>query len=129
MNKPTTINTGLALLILVITVYLPACKNVDYTSIHDARDWQNPFLVVQRDGVSVTARGGSQTGSQMVSIDKLANYLDSLPEKAWPYGKIVGLQEIGIRSGDDDKFIERNKTETVRILNSLGIEFNWWPSA
>jgi len=52
----------------------------------------------------------------------------SLPVDAWPYGRIVAVQEISIRSRNDDRSIDRNRSELESMLKDLDITINWWPS-
>ena len=94
-----------------------------YQSVRDAGDWRNPYLVVCADGVDVRGIGGR------VLPEELASILARLPKEAWPYGRIVAVQEIGIRSGGDDELIRDNLTKVLRILREIGIEVELWPSA
>jgi hypothetical protein len=64
-----------------------------------------------------------------VSPEKVGNFLAQLPKEAWPYGKIVGVMEAGLRSGNDDKLIQENLDRTLKSLKELGIEARLWPSA
>lgn len=68
---------------------------------------------------------------QIISCDELAAQLESLPPTAWPYGRVVAAQEIGIRRADgtDGRPIAENKARVDRILTSLGVRVKWWASA
>src|SRR5262249_3985469 len=98
-----------------------------YEAIRDAKDWQNPYLVIQADGVLVTA-GGS---TKKVAVGDLEAALASLPPSAWPYGAVIAAQEQSIRAGDgsDDAPIAANKARVTTILGGLGLTVSWWPSA
>jgi len=101
-----------------------------YKDVRDAEDWQNPYLVIRAEGVEVILKGTSAE-RQVISCDELAIFLESLPDTAWPYGRVVAAQEIGIRRGDgkDARPIAENKARVERILASLDVKVDWWPSA
>ena len=112
-----------------LDLQIPAPDPVKYRDIRDGKDWQNPFLVVTRDGVSLMAKAVSLNEWKEVPLDRLADSLIALPLQAWPYGRVIGVMESGIRNLNDDQPIERNKAQTEKILKSLGITIDWWPSA
>ena len=101
-----------------------------YEDVRDAKDWQNPYLVIHAEGVEVISKHTS-VGRQIVSCDELAPLLESLPATAWPYGRVVAAQEVGIRLGDgkDERPVAENKARVERILTSLEVKVDWWPSA
>ena len=101
-----------------------------YKDVRDARDWQNPYLVIRAEGVEVISRSAA-VERQSIPCDELAVFLESLPATAWPYGRVVAAQEIGIRRGDgrDDQPIAENKARVERILRLLGIQVDWRASA
>ena len=84
--------------------------------------------MIRSEGVEMnTSRGSS--GLNAVSVSRMREILLSLPVDAWPYGRIVAVQEISIRSRNDDRSIDRNRSELERMLEDLDITINWWPSA
>lgn len=98
-----------------------------YRHVRDAKDWRNPFVVVIPDGVWLTCQGAG-IPRRKVQVEKLADELVALPVSAWPYGRIVALQEASVRGGEaDDVRIERNLAEARRILEALHIKVNMWP--
>lgn len=101
-----------------------------YKDVRDAREWQNPYLVIRAEGVEVILKN-TPVGRSVISCDGLAAYLESLPVTAWPYGRVVAAQEIGIRRGDgkDHQPIAENVARVERILTSLGVKVDWWASA
>jgi hypothetical protein len=100
-----------------------------YKSIRDAGNWKNPYLVVRREGIEVIARGlGS--GRQTVPASDLRRTLVELPVSAWPYGRIVAMQDINLRSVDlgDEEPIAGNRSIALATLKKLGIAVDRWPS-
>src|SRR5688572_21859080 len=100
-----------------------------YKSIRDAKDWENPYLVIRRDGIEVIAKGLA-SGRKTVATADLEQTLVELPLTAWPYGRVVGVQEIGIRAADrsDDKLSADNLEAALAILKTLKATVNRWPS-
>ena len=100
-----------------------------YESIRDAKDWQNPYLVIRRDGIEVIAKG-LPSGRQTIASTDLRRTLVALPVTAWPYGRVVALQDIGIRASDrsDEQPIADIRNVTLAILKTLQITVERWPS-
>jgi hypothetical protein len=96
--------------------------SIEYDSIRDAKDWQNPFLIVDADAIEIVL----PDDRARVPVDKLHNYLSELPGRYWPYGKIVAVGEGGLRPPNADGVIRQNKAQVKQILDSMGIRINWW---
>jgi len=103
---------------------IPTADPAMYRDVLDATDWKNPYLLITRDGFDVRFQGGRMFGPLSV----LAQTLVGLPDSAWPYGRVVAGQEIGVRSRDDGPVIQRNREEADRILRGVGLSVQWWPS-
>ena len=56
-----------------------------YKSVRDAKDWENPYLVIRRDGIEVIVKR-LPPGRQTVAVADLERTLVGLPVTAWPYG-------------------------------------------
>jgi hypothetical protein len=104
---------------------IPPSDPNKYRSVRDARDWQNPYLIVRANGID--ARPISAEGA-MSPADVVA-YLEKLPSIAWPYGLVVAVSENGVRTPGDDGLIKRNREELVRFLKEAGVKVELWPSA
>jgi len=103
---------------------IPRADPNKYRSVRDARDWRNPYLVVQANGIrpiSAAPEAPSMAPAEVVA------YLAKLPSKAWPYGLIVAVQENSLRSTGDDDRIKRNREELVRLLEKAGVKVDLWP--
>lgn len=82
--------------------------------------------MVHANGVEARI-GGSTRYGQMMPVTEIVGFLEKLPVLAWPYGLVVALQENGIRSGDDDDRIKRNREELVRLLEEVGVKVELRP--
>jgi hypothetical protein len=98
-----------------------------YGSVRDARDWQNPYLMVQANGIDARPISPTTEAPTMSAVDVVA-YLEKLPSMAWPYGLVVAVQENGVRAPGDDARIKRNIEELVRLLEKAGVKVDLWPS-
>jgi hypothetical protein len=105
---------------------IPPADANKYRSVRDARDWQNPYLMVQANGIRPTS--GAKDTPTLSPADAVA-YLEKLPSMAWPYGLVVVVSENGIRVSGDDARINRNREELVRLLEKAGIKAEFWPSS
>ena len=97
-----------------------------YRSVRDARDWQNPYLMVQANGIRPIS---TVRGTPTMSPADVVAYLEKLPSIAWPYGLVVAVSENGVRTPGDDGLIKRNREELVRFLKEAGVKVELWPSA
>jgi hypothetical protein len=100
-----------------------------YKSIRDAKDWKNPYLVIRRDGIEVIVKTLASSGKTVAAAD-LEQTLIALPVTAWPYGRVVAVQEVSIRAGDrsDDKPIADNLEAALAILKRLEVTVDRWAS-
>jgi hypothetical protein len=96
-----------------------------YKSIQDARDWQNPLITVQGDGIHFRV-GGSPVEWRIIQVDELSSLLRALPVTAWPYGRVVAVSGGGPQTGTPES-ASRNRVKAEEALKSLGVRVNWWP--
>lgn len=107
---------------------IPMADPTSYRAVLDAQDWKNPYLIVRRDGIEVRTTGAERSGPTM-PVERVVPFLEKLPKGAWPYGLVVGVQENGVRSGDDDALIKRNSKALLNQLRKSSVKPNLWPSA
>ena len=107
---------------------IPPADPNKYRAVQDARDWQNPYLMAQANGINARPISAAMETPTMSPVDVVA-YLDKLPSTAWPYGLVVAVAENGLRGPDDDARIKRNREELVRLLEKAGVKVDLWPSA
>ena len=99
-----------------------------YRSVRESRDWQNPYLVVQANGIDARSLSATTKAPTMSAVDVLT-YLEKLPPRAWPYGLVVAVQENGVRAPSDGARIKSNREDLVRLLEKAGVKVDLWPSA
>jgi hypothetical protein len=96
-----------------------------YAAVRDFAEWRNPYIVVKPAGADVCISGKCD----LVPVSALGAKLESLPLSAWPYGKVVALQDVSIISGGEEKALDKNHVDVDKTLRGLGIAIVPWPSA
>ena len=101
-----------------------------YESIRDAKDWANPYLVIGQDGIEVISKN-LPSGRMTVASTDLQRTLIELPLFAWPYGRVVAVQDTGVHEadGNDEQEVINNRNATLAILKTLDVVVERWPSA
>jgi hypothetical protein len=116
-----------------------------YVDVHEPGSWINPFISVDTKMVnlritladantSTIGQGGilrpSAARRQEVQIDpkNLTEALIALPESAWPYGRVVAIEESPLADKKQRVAIRRQIEATIQQLNDLGVVVDEWPA-
>jgi hypothetical protein len=122
---------------------IPPPAKSRYLAVHTQDNWANPFLVVGRETVHLRIilpdvnPNAYGTGTMLrpaearkqeldVRLSDLPNALSAIPTGAWPYGRVVAVEETPVSSKADRPQIRRNVEATIQILNDLGIVVDEW---
>ena len=118
-----------------------------YLSVHSADGWANPFLTVHRDTVELRIMFPPTTGSPLdggssllhptaarkqtvdVRLTDLPDALAAIPGYAWPYGRVVAVEESEAAKRQDRAQVRRTEETTMKVLNDLGIVVDEWNSS
>jgi hypothetical protein len=107
---------------------IPPADPQKYAGMRDMKAWRNPYLIVRVDGVGLLDVGDNL--QQILDPDKLPEALASLPLSAWPYGRVVAIQESSVAGSEEDKArFRRNRALVAGALESMQVLINWVPSA
>lgn len=106
---------------------IPSADPAKFGNAHDFKSWQNPYLVIGKDGVSMLDFAHNEQRS--LKLEELPQALAGLPPSAWPYGRVVALAEDKPSAPDDDVRIRKNRGVVAGTLESLHILINWVPSS
>jgi hypothetical protein len=107
---------------------IPLADPQKYAGLRDMKAWRNPYLIIRVDGVGLLDVGDNL--QQIIDPDKLPEALANLPASAWPYGRVVAIQEAGVTSSDQDKArFRKNRALVAGALESMQVVINWVPSA
>jgi hypothetical protein len=122
----------------------PPSKNI-YLAIHTRQSWANPFLVVSKSTVNLSmllpdnGPAGSP-GSEILRpvaarrrvldlrLSDLPEALAAMPEGAWPYGRVIAVEEDPLEQKIDRAQMRNNVEATMQVLNDLGIVIYEWPA-
>lgn len=120
----------------------PPSKHL-YLNVHSTDAWQNPFLTVHRDTLTLRIIFPQQTSSAFdagtmlhpaaarrqeleIRMSDLPEALSAIPDYSWPYGRVVAIQESPTASRQDRAQIRRNVEQALRIVNDLDIVTDEW---
>jgi hypothetical protein len=120
----------------------PPSKN-RYLAVHSKDAYGNPFLVVHPATVTLTiiyrdqdpnafSAGGllRPPAARKQEVDvrpgDLPQALSSLPADAWPYGRVVAIEESPAAPRTERVAIRRNVEATIQMLNDLGVVVDEW---
>ena len=123
----------------------PPAKN-RYMAIHTRENWGNPFLIVGKKMVMLRVTYPEAPQSDVapgnllhppnarkreleLRLSDLPEALASIPENAWPYGRVVAVEEDAMQARADRVQVRRNVETTIQVLNDLGVVVYEWPGA
>jgi hypothetical protein len=107
---------------------IPPADPQKYAALKDMKAWRNPYLIVRLDGVGLLDVSNNE--QQIVGPDKLPEALAKLPVSAWPYGRVVAIQEISGNASEQDRAtLRKNRALVAGSLESMKVEINWVPSS
>jgi hypothetical protein len=119
-------------------VRIPAAERARYAHVHDAKDWRNPFLVVGPASVLIISSAATRPGTSNptairreieVRPELVERYLLTIPDSAWPYGRVVAVQQSGVVAPGTDQAIKTNLHTVQQTCTKLHIVVEPWPSA
>jgi hypothetical protein len=120
----------------------PPSKHL-YLNVHSTDGWQNPFLTIHRDSLTLRIIFPQQTSSAFdagtmlhpaaarrqeleIRLSDLPQALSAVPDYSWPYGRVVAIQESPTASRQDRAQIRRNVEQAIRIINDLDVVVDEW---
>ncbi len=116
-----------------------------YIDIHDPAAWDNPFLSVGPDTISLrillpdanpTPAGQGDMlrpkAARRQQLELRPSDLDkaiaAIPAGAWPYGRVIAVAESPSAAPKDRPRVRRNVEAAIKQLNDLGVVVEEWPS-
>jgi len=115
----------------------PPSKN-RYMAIRTFESWQNPALTIQPSMIELRVlladanpssygAGGllrpenARRQELNISLDKLADAVTAIPQTAWPYGRVIAIEEAHKTPKNMEPTVRRNMELAIAKLNELGI--------
>jgi hypothetical protein len=122
---------------------IPPPAKSRYLAVHTRESWSNPFLTVGRETIRMRVilpdplTNAYGTGTMLrpadarkqdldIRLADLPNALAAIPSGAWPYGRVVALEETPVEAKNERPAVRRNIEATIQVLNDLGIVVDEW---
>jgi hypothetical protein len=116
-----------------------------YVDVHEPGAWANPFISFDAQMVnlrvtladantSALGQGGilrpaaARRRELQIRQQDLVEALIALPESAWPYGRVVAIEESPLADKRQRPAIRRQIEAAVQQLNDLGVVVDEWPA-
>ena len=116
-----------------------------YVNVHEPGQWKNPFIsvdatmldlrVIMTDANTSTIGEGSMMRPEaarrqemQIRPGDLTKALLALPDRAWPYGRVVAIAESPEADRKKRPIVRRNVEAAIQKLNDLGIVVEEWPT-
>jgi hypothetical protein len=116
---------------------IPPPSKSRFMAIHTAESWENPSITVQPGMLELRVTLADPnpslgTGGMLrpvaarqqelnISLDKLDEAVSAIPQSAWPYGRVISVEEPTNTPAKAEPQVRRNLELAVRELNDLGI--------
>jgi len=125
---------------------IPPPAKTRYMTIHTREGWGNPFLIVGKKTVTLRVTYPEAPQSDVapgnllhppnarkreleLRLSDLPEALAAVPENAWPYGRVIAVEEDAVQAHADRVQVRRNVETTMQVLNDLGVVAYEWPGA
>ena len=107
---------------------IPAADPAKYGSKTQTSDWKNPYLIVRDDGIGLLDLSNDEI--HILKPDEVPAALAALPASAWPYGRVVAVEENSTAAGSESTKaqLRQNRALLAGSLEELKIAINWVPS-
>jgi len=106
---------------------IPPADPSKFGAVRATSSWRNPYLIVSKNGISLLDVANSE--ERLLQPAELLTALAALPPSAWPYGRVVAVQESGIGGSDQDRAaIRKNRAVLAGTLEEAHIIVTWMPA-
>jgi len=78
---------------------IPDADRTKYPRLQDLAQWKNPQLVVREDGIGLVDLQNHEV--HILTPEQVPAELVSLPETAWPYGRVVLVSQAAPSSASE----------------------------
>jgi hypothetical protein len=116
-----------------------------YIDVHDPAAWENPFLSVGPDFISLRILQPDANPSPVgqgtllrpvaarrqelqLSPSDLDKAMVAIPAGAWHYGRVVAVAESPSAPPKDRPMVRRNVEAAIKELSDLGVVVEEWPA-
>lgn len=114
-----------------------------YLAVHSLSTWDNPYLTIQASMVTLHVTVADANTSSLgeggllrpvgarrqnlnVRTADLPAALNAIPDTAWPYGRVVAIEEAHDAPASAGPELRRNMEAAIKLLGDLGIVAYEW---
>ncbi len=125
----------------VAQIPLPAKSR--YLAIKSLPAWENPYITVQGSMVTLHVTVADSNTSDLgvggimrpvgarrqdlnVRTTDLASAINAIPQTAWPYGRVVAVEEAHNIPLADRPLVRKNEEASMKTLNDIGVVVYEW---
>ncbi len=122
---------------------IPPPSKSRYLAVKSLTIWQNPYLTIQGSMVTLHVTMADANTSDLgvggilrpvgarrqdlnVRTSDLPAALNAIPETAWPYGRVVALEEAHDAPASAQPQLRRNMEAAIKLLGDLGVVVYEW---
>lgn len=122
---------------------IPPPSKSRYMAVHSLSSWENPYVTVQGSmltlhvtvadantsdlGVGGILRPvGARRQDLNIRTSDLPTALNAVPQSAWPYGRVVAIEEAHDTPASARPQVRRNMETAMQLLNDLGVVVYEW---
>lgn len=122
---------------------IPLPSKTRYLAVKSLSNWQNPYLTVQGKMVTLHVTVADANTSELgvggllrpvgarrqdlnVRASDLASAINAVPQTAWPYGRVVAIEEAHNIPLADRPQVRSNEEACMKTLNDIGIVVYEW---
>ncbi|ADW69990.1 hypothetical protein [Granulicella tundricola] len=122
---------------------IPPPSKTRYMAVKTLTSWENPYLTIQGQMVTLHVTIADANPSQFgnggllrpvgarrqdlnVRTSDLAAALNAVPTTAWPYGRVIAVEEAHDIPAAAKPEVRRNMEVAMKTINDLGIVLYEW---
>ena len=109
---------------------IPEADPAKYDKPSELKAWRNPYLMLRETGVGLVDPANDEI--HILKPAEIGPALANLPTSAWPYGRVVAVQENAAGSSESSKeAVQRraNRGEIAGELERLHLTIKWIPAS
>ena len=117
---------------------IPPPSKTRYLAVKSLTSWENPYLTIQANMITLHVTVADSNTSELgvggilrpvgarrqdlnVRPGDLAVALNAVPETAWPYGRVVAVEEAHDAPASARPQLRRNMEAALRTLSDIGL--------
>jgi hypothetical protein len=122
---------------------IPPPSKTRYMAVKSLTLWENPYLTVQGEMVTLHVVQADANKSDLglggmlrpigarrqdlnVRVSDLPTALNAIPQSAWPYGRVIAVEEAHEIPVSARPEVRRNVERVIKTLNDLGVVVYEW---